>query len=126
MEGPNPRDHPKRKLETARPVDAELRRVGVHPGRSLRNKCFREALIAGETVRLTEGHKVRVPVQLPDGFLIAGDVWIEIIDFAPMDQGRLFAGGWIEMPVNRRPKNQVSKTQQIEAAEDCQLNPDNS
>src|SRR5262245_8581778 len=116
MERPYPRNHAQRQLEAARPVDAELGRVRLHPLRSLRNKRLSEALVTGKPVCLAERYEMRVTVQLPDNFFIARDQRVQIINPAPVSEGCSFAGRWIQMPVNRIAEAQFAEAQKIESA----------
>src|SRR5262245_36520787 len=59
---------------------------------------------------------MRVPVQFPDNLFIARDQRVQIINPAPMSEGRSFAGRWIQMPVSRIAEAQFAEAQKIESA----------
>src|SRR6185295_19997260 len=118
VQSPDPRDHAKRQFETARPVDAELRRIRIHPRRSVCDECFSKSFIAGQPICLAERNEMRVTVQFPDNFLITRDVRVEIIDLAPVNERRAFPGCRVEMPIDLIAKTQIVEAEQIKAPGD--------
>src|ERR1043166_2731323 len=73
MNCPEPRDRAEGDFETAGPVDAELRRVGVHPRFEVGDADARVTFVAGEPVSLAQGLEVLMAIQLTDDLFIAGD-----------------------------------------------------
>src|ERR1041384_2016549 len=115
---PGPRYYAKGQLEAARPVDAELRWVGIHPRRGLSDKRFGKTLITGQPISLSQRYEMRVTVQFPGYFLVAGHLRIEVIDLTPVNPGCSLCGCRFETPIDRIAESQVAIAEQIKAAVD--------
>src|ERR1051325_1638076 len=116
VERPEPRDRSEGDFEAARPVDAWLRRVGVHPLRRVAREAFGVSLVARAPVGAPQGLEELVPAQLPDEFLVAGDLRVEEVYPAPMRERRADARERLDVPVDGRAEVQVFEPEQTEAA----------
>src|SRR5205807_1647227 len=64
MERPQPSDGAKRNFETARPIDAKLRRVRVHPSVGVRDERLGVSFIARVPVSAPQRYEVLMAAQL--------------------------------------------------------------
>src|SRR5205085_6758180 len=113
VERPQPSDGAERDFETARPDDAELWRVRIHPTLDVRDERLGVSSIARVPVSAPQRHEVLMPVQLPSELLVARDAWIEKVNLAPMDERRAHARRGFEMPINGRAEVERALAQQI-------------
>ena len=113
VERPQPSDGAERDFETARPVDAELWRVRVHPSVGVRDERLSVRLIIRVPVSAPQRHEVLMPVQLPSELLVARDARIKKVNFAPMDERRAHARRGFEMPINGRAEIERAPAQEI-------------
>src|ERR1043165_690332 len=108
MNCPEPRDRAEGDFETTGPVDAELRRVGVHPRFEMGDADARVTFVAGQPVSLDQGLEVLMAIQLPDDLLVAGDLDVEIVELGPVQQRAAVAADGVDLPVDAIAAGQVS------------------
>src|SRR5206468_3641272 len=114
VQRPRPSDRAKGKLETARPVHATLRRIGLDPFLDLSRERGCVTLVAGEPVRLSKAHEVLMPVQLPDDLVIADERLGKERDPTPVLVRCPNAAEWIDRPVDRTPEVEPRAAEEIE------------
>ncbi len=100
---PRPRKRPEGYLQRAGPVDAAQERVGVQPGFQLAEGLVQKGALAGEAEGLGQQHKLRMPVQLPDQFVVAHAREIQIGAAAKIGRGGRNAVYVIAAPFDLRP-----------------------
>src|SRR5215471_12255853 len=101
---PQPRYRAKRHFKTAGPIDAQLRRILVHPGIDVGRKRLRITFIAGKPICLTESDEILMPVEFPGDLLVAEKLRVQIIQTTPVDQWSALPCDRLEMPIHRSSK----------------------
>ena len=57
-----------------------------------------------------------MPVKFPDDLLVAEEICIQVVQSTPVNQRSTLAGNRFQMPVDRCPKVEITKGQQIKIA----------
>ena len=119
MQYPDPRQGAECDFESARPVDAALKRILLHPTAQFALNFLYTGSIVEEQKRLRQHDQMLVAVQLPNPFVIAGAMNIEIGNHPKIRKAGAFVVDVIAPPFNIRSGCDLSGEQRELMAQDA-------
>src|SRR5712692_4332092 len=86
MKHPDPGERPESDFERAGPIDSPKKWIPLEPALQLIPDLSQEIVASGEQERLSQQHQMLMPIQLPDNFVVANFVEVEIGDAPEVDR----------------------------------------